>query len=111
MRIPESDEGMNVIGHDHITNYIMAFAFQMVKPFVHFFISSRQFKQVQPVTAGNGDEVNTIEFGDRFANAHGVNLTIGCHPRRVPETGNSAEKEKSKKKRANAKLSTELFTK
>ena len=80
-----------MIRHDHITNDVMTFALQMIKPFVHFIVSIGKFKQVKPTAAGNGNEVDTIVFSYFPSNTHSANLTIGFQSRRVPETGDSAE--------------------
>jgi hypothetical protein len=54
---------------------------------------------MKPLATGNGEKINTIVFGYLSAHTHGVKLTIGFYLRRVPETGNSAEKEEHKQGR------------
>ena len=98
LRLPKSNKGVDVVGHDHIAKDVVPFALKVIKPLVHLTIGIGNFEQPQPTATGNRNEIDAAVLCYLPANRHIRKLAfcvprISFHSRRVPETGNSAGKE------------------
>ena len=59
-----------MIGHDNVANDVMSFVFQMIEPAVNDFVTIGDFKQRDPLIAGEGNEKDSLITGDISTDAH-----------------------------------------